>query len=155
MGTPKSLSFAGVKNDIAYVALGSNLGSRENNLAAARRAISMIPGTSILAESAVEETAPIGPLAQGPFLNQMIALRTRLEPRELLLHLQRVEAEGGRVRDVHWGPRSIDLDIVQYGCTTCTDADLMVPHPQLPNREFWQHELAELKLLLVQETGAA
>lgn len=131
--------------DVAYIALGSNLGDREEYLAAARRAIASIPDVTMLAESEVEETAPIGPVAQDAFLNQMIAVRTELDPRALLFQLQRIEREGGRVRDVRWGPRTIDLDIVKFEIAEYSDADLVVPHPEIVNRPFWQRELAELR----------
>lgn len=99
----------------------------------------------MIAESAIEETAPIGPVAQGAFLNQMVAIETELAPRQLLAALQEIERAGGRVRDVRWGPRSIDLDIVAMRDQRCDDASCRVPHPELPNREFWQRELAELR----------
>src|SRR5207253_9899188 len=81
---------AGVK-DVAYVALGSNLGQREVFLAQGRRSIGELPKTRVIGESAVEETAPIGPVEQGPFLNQMIAIETELSPQELLEELMRIE----------------------------------------------------------------
>ena len=82
--------------DIAYVALGSNLGQREVFLAKARDAIARLAGTRVLGQTEVLETAPLGPIAQGPFLNQMIAIETVLAPSELLAELQRIEADAGR-----------------------------------------------------------
>ena len=134
--------------DVAYVALGSNLGDRDEHLAHARRALSEIPRTRVLASSAVEETAPIGPVEQGPYLNQMIALETELSPRELLIHLQRIERDSGRTRGVRWGPRTLDLDIVRYDRQTVNETDLVVPHPEEGSRDFWRRELAELRSLL-------
>ncbi len=131
--------------DVAYVALGSNLGDRHAYLARARSAIARIPGVRVAAESSIEETAPLGPLEQGPFLNQMLALETSLAPRELLAHLQAIETREGRLRDVRWGPRTIDLDIVAYNEHTVNTADLHVPHAEIANRDFWQRELAELR----------
>lgn len=131
-------------HDVAYIALGSNVGDREEHLAAARRAIASIPGVMVLAQSSVEETAPIGPVPQGAFLNQMLAIRTELDPPALLSQLQRIEREDGRVRDVRWGPRTIDLDIVKFDTVQWSDADVVVPHPEIVNRPFWQRELAEL-----------
>lgn len=135
----------GVTYDVAYVALGSNVGDRAAHLAAARAAMASIPDTRVIAETPVEETAPIGPVAQEAFLNQMVAVRTALAPRALLASLQRIEAAGGRERTVHWGPRTIDLDIVAYEHARASDPDLIVPHPELPNRDFWQRELALLR----------
>jgi 2-amino-4-hydroxy-6-hydroxymethyldihydropteridine diphosphokinase len=130
--------------DIAYIALGSNLGDRSAHLARARDALASLPESRIVATSSVEETPPIGPVEQGPFLNQMVALETALSPSELLRELQTVEQSEGRTRDVRWGPRTLDLDIVRFDRQTVDEPSLKVPHPELPNRDFWQRELAEL-----------
>lgn len=129
----------------AYVALGSNLGDRAAHLTAAREALAALPTTAVVAASSVEETAPLGGLAQPPYLNQMVALDTRLSPRELLAACQAIEHAEGRVRTEHWGPRTLDLDIVRYGRQRVAEPDLIIPHPELPNRDFWQRELAELQ----------
>jgi 2-amino-4-hydroxy-6-hydroxymethyldihydropteridine diphosphokinase len=131
--------------DIAYVALGSNLGQREVFLADARAGIAAIPRTTVLAETEVEETAPVGPVAQGAFLNQMIAVETELTPAELLTALQRIEQRAGRIRTDRWGPRTLDLDIVLFEKQSVSTPDLTVPHPELRNRAFWQRELAQLR----------
>jgi 2-amino-4-hydroxy-6-hydroxymethyldihydropteridine diphosphokinase len=131
--------------DVAYIALGSNLGQREVFLAQARDAIAALAGTRVLGQTEVEETAPIGPVAQGPFLNQMIAIETELSPSELLTELQRIEAEAGRVREARWGPRTLDLDIVLFEHQTVNQRGLTVPHPELTKRDFWLSELATLR----------
>ena len=131
--------------DVAYIALGSNVGDREQQLANARDAIATLPSSRIVASSSIEETAPIGPVTQPHFLNQMIALETELSPHVLLRHLQRIEERAGRTRLVRWGPRTLDLDIVCFGRQRVHEPDLRVPHPELPNRAFWQRELAELR----------
>ena len=128
----------------AYVALGSNLGDRDGHLAAARGALARLPGTTLVGASAVEETAPLAGMAQPPYLNQMVALDTRLSPRELLEACQAIERAEGRVRSEHWGARTLDLDIVRFGRERVAEPDLIIPHPELPNRDFWQRELAEL-----------
>ncbi|MBI4421264.1 MAG: 2-amino-4-hydroxy-6-hydroxymethyldihydropteridine diphosphokinase [Gemmatimonadetes bacterium] len=128
----------------AFVALGSNLGDRAGYLAEARRRLATLPDTALLAESAVEETDPVGPVPQGPYLNQMVLLRTALSPRQLLEELLGIERAMGRSRTARWGPRTIDLDIVRFGTHVVEEADLRIPHPELPNRPFWQRELAEL-----------
>ena len=130
--------------EIAYIALGSNRGDRERYLAAARAAIAALEGTRILAASEIEETEPIGPAGQERYLNQMLAIETRLEPEALLRELHRIELDNDRVRGVRWGERTLDLDIVRYGERRISTADLVVPHPELPNREFWQRELAQV-----------
>ena len=86
--------------EVADVALGSNLGDRAAHLAGARAAIAALPGTRVLAASGVEETAPVGPVAQGPYLNQMLRVETALAPLALLDALLTVERAAGRVRDV-------------------------------------------------------
>lgn len=128
----------------AYVALGSNLGDRDGHLAEARAALARLPGTTLVGASAVEETAPLGGMRQPPYRNQMVALDTRLSPRELLEACQAIEREQGRVRTAHWGARTLDLDIVRYGSERVAEPDLIIPHPELANRDFWQRELAEL-----------
>jgi 2-amino-4-hydroxy-6-hydroxymethyldihydropteridine diphosphokinase len=129
----------------AFVALGSNLGDRVEHLAAARAALAALPRTRLVAASRVEETAPLGGMEQPPYLNQMVALETRLDPRALLAACQAIERSRGRVRTEHWGARTLDLDIVRYGDRRVADPDLIIPHPELPNRDFWQRELAELE----------
>jgi 2-amino-4-hydroxy-6-hydroxymethyldihydropteridine diphosphokinase len=129
---------------LAYIALGSNLGDRDQFLARARSALAALPRSRVVAESSVEETEPISDVPQGAYLNQMVALETALSPRELLSELQRIERAAGRVRTVHWGPRTLDLDIVRFGEQQINEPDLVIPHPQLPNRDWWQRELAEL-----------
>ena len=83
--------------DVAYIALGSNLGKREVFLAQARRAIADLATTRVLGLTDAEETAPIGPVVQGPFLNQMIAIETELSPQDLLAELKRIETDAGRL----------------------------------------------------------
>jgi len=131
--------------DVAYIALGSNLGQREVFLAQARRAIAALAGTPGPGQTDAEATAPIGPVAPGPFLNQMIAIETELSPRDLLIELQRIEAGAGRVRKERWGPRTLDLDIVLFEKQSVREPGLTVPHPELSNRNFWLRELATLR----------
>lgn len=142
---PRSSSTGASVADVAYIALGSNLGDRDAHLAAARAGLAAIPRSRVIAASSVEETAPLGPPGQGAYLNQMIALETALTPAELLAELQGIERRAGRVRDVRWGPRIIDLDIVTMRDQRSDDTRCRVPHPELPNRDFWRRELAELR----------
>ena len=139
--------------DVAFVAIGSNMGHREEYLALARRELAALPGTRILAASAVEETAPIGPVSQGPFLNQMLAVRTALAPQQLLDAMHAIERRAGRVRTERWGPRTLDLDLVAMERQRSDDPRCRVPHPELPNRDFWQRQLDEVRSRLDDETG--
>lgn len=131
----------------AYIALGSNLGDRAAHLAHARKRLNDLPGTRVVAVSRVEETAPLGPVVQGPYLNQMVLIETTLDPEKLLQQCRAIEAERGREQGggrERWGPRTLDLDIVRYGTRTVQEANLIIPHPELPNRDFWRREIAEL-----------
>ena len=130
--------------DVAYVALGSNLGQREVFLAQARRSIAGLPHTRLLGETIAEETAPIGPVQQGPFLNQMIAIETELSPQQLLRELMRIENEAGRVRAERWGPRTLDLDLLAYDDVQMRKPELTLPHPRIFERAFVLVSLAEI-----------
>ncbi len=129
----------------AFVALGSNIGDRNASLELARERLAALPGTTLVAASAIEETEPLGPVPQGTYLNQMVLLHTELAPRELLDACLRIEMEAGRERRERWGPRVLDLDIVRYGDREVREPGLTIPHPELPNRPFWLRELAELE----------
>jgi 2-amino-4-hydroxy-6-hydroxymethyldihydropteridine diphosphokinase len=131
--------------DVAFIALGSNLGDRSMYLERARTALAVLPRSRVLVMSTVEETAPLGPVMQGAYLNQMVALETELTPRELLAALQDIEHDAQRTREVRWGPRTLDLDIVCFEHQTADDPDLVVPHPGVADRDFWQRELRELR----------
>ena len=99
----------------AFVALGSNVGDRAAHLETGRHKLATLPGTSVLAESAIEETAPLGPAEQGKFLNQMVLLDTEQNPADILVAAQAAEQAAGRVREERWGPRTLDVDIVRFG----------------------------------------
>lgn len=132
--------------DVAYIALGSNMGDRAAHLAAGRAGLAALPNSRILALSEVEETAPLDASPQDPYLNQMVVIETSLAPRKLLEALLEIERGEGRVRSTKWAPRTLDLDIVQFEGRTITEPGLVVPHPELPNREFWRRQLAEVRL---------
>ena len=128
-----------------FVALGSNVGDRAAHLAHARERLAALPGTHLVAASRVEETAPLGPVTQGPYLNQMMELETTLTPRALMAACRAIELERGRERRERWGPRTLDLDIVRFGGRVVDEPGLTIPHPELPRRDFWLRELAELE----------
>ncbi|MEO8451685.1 MAG: 2-amino-4-hydroxy-6-hydroxymethyldihydropteridine diphosphokinase [Gemmatimonadota bacterium] len=129
---------------VAFVALGSNLGDRHAYLAQAREGLGRLPGTAVVGASQIEETVPLGNRDQPPYLNQMVAVETSLTPRELLEACLAIEREAGRARSTRWASRTLDLDIVRYGDLTVHEPDLVIPHPGLADRPFWQRELAEL-----------
>lgn len=124
----------------AFLGLGSNLGDR---LATLRSAVLGLP--DVVAVSAVYETEPVGgPAGQGPYLNAVAELDTDLSPRELLELARALEASAGRVRDVRWGPRPLDVDILIVGDQVVDEEDLVVPHPRMWERRFVLAPLAEL-----------
>ena len=129
------------------MALGSNVGDRAAHLAHARARLAALPGTHLAAASRVEETAPLGPVPQGPYLNQMVLLETTLTPEVLLAACRSIEAERGRERRECWGPRTLDLDIVRFGERTVHEPGLTIPHPELSRRDFWLREITELEAL--------
>jgi 2-amino-4-hydroxy-6-hydroxymethyldihydropteridine diphosphokinase len=124
----------------AFLALGSNLGDRAVEL---RRAVTAL--TELVAASGVYETDPVGgPEGQGAYLNMVVQLETDRSPRQLLETCRSLEAVAGRVRDVHWGPRTLDVDVLWIDDVTVDDDDLQVPHPRLRERPFVLAPLAEL-----------
>jgi 2-amino-4-hydroxy-6-hydroxymethyldihydropteridine diphosphokinase len=120
------------------VALGSNLGDRRLYLSQARDALSSDAGP-LVAIAGIYDTAPIG-AADQQFLNSALVLSSPLNPKNLLLALLAIEVKLGRVRDVHWGNRTIDLDIImarRHGTSlTMTTPSLTIPHPRLLERDF-------------------
>jgi 2-amino-4-hydroxy-6-hydroxymethyldihydropteridine diphosphokinase len=131
----------------ALIALGSNLGDRVGHFGAARQALTATPGVSVVAASRIYETDPVGPPGQGPYLNAVLALDTRLSPSALLTRLLAIEAERGRVRDrdaERWGPRPLDLDLLLYGDLCRVEAGLEIPHPRLHQRAFVLEPLCEV-----------
>ena len=128
----------------AYVALGANLGQREETL---RRAVELLDATEhvdVLAVSELRETDPVGLVDQPRFLNGAAAIDTTLSARELLDTLLGVERTLGRVRSERWGPRIVDLDLLLYGDEIVDEPGLHVPHPRLHERRFALEPLAEL-----------
>lgn len=128
---------------LVYLGLGSNLGSRQRNLSAARRRLRE-KGLRILRQSQVIETEPWGVTDQPRFLNQVVEAEWTGTPRQLLRVAKQVEREGGRGRTRRWGPRVIDVDILLFGDVHVRLPDLVIPHPRISEREFVLESLAEL-----------
>jgi 2-amino-4-hydroxy-6-hydroxymethyldihydropteridine diphosphokinase len=128
----------------AYVAVGSNLGDRWARLAQAARALRAAPGVAVLRASRVWDAAPIGP-PQPRYLNAVLELETTRTPRSLLGLLREVEQAAGRTRDVHWGARTLDLDLLLHGDLLVREPGLVVPHPGMAGRRFVLAPLAELR----------
>jgi 2-amino-4-hydroxy-6-hydroxymethyldihydropteridine diphosphokinase len=119
----------------AVLSLGSNLGDRLGRLQGALDALSA-SGIEIVAVSSVYETAPVGGPDQDDFLNVVAIVDTSLSPRDLLGVCQRVEAEHDRVREVRWGPRTLDVDIIVFDGVTLDEPELTLPHPRAHERAF-------------------
>jgi 2-amino-4-hydroxy-6-hydroxymethyldihydropteridine diphosphokinase len=128
---------------VVYLGLGTNLGSRRNNLSAARRRLRQ-KGARILRQSRVIETEPWGDVNQPRFLNQVLEVEWPGSPRRLLAAAKAVEREGGRKPTRRWGPRIIDVDILLFGDQRISDRDLKIPHPGIKERQFVQESLREL-----------
>ena len=124
----------------AFLALGSNLGDREEHL---RAAVAGIP--DVVAVSPVYETGAVGGEDDDPpYLNAVVQLDTALTPQELLEVCRRLEAEAKRVRSRRWGPRTLDVDVLLVGDEVVEDDDLVVPHPRMWERSFVLVPLADL-----------
>jgi 2-amino-4-hydroxy-6-hydroxymethyldihydropteridine diphosphokinase len=120
----------------AVLAIGSNLGDRLGNLQGCVHAIARIPDTEVLATSPVYQTAPVGGPEQPDYLNAVLIVSTGLAPLDLLEAAHRIEAEFGRVRDVRFGPRTLDVDIISYAGEVSSDPVLTLPHPRAHERAF-------------------
>ena len=128
----------------AYVALGSNLGDRRAYLEGAVEALRALPDCRVGEVSDFIETKPFGGVEQGDFLNGCLALDTLLYPLELLHELQKIEQAAHRERLIHWGPRTLDLDLLFYGDEILDTPELILPHPGIPERAFVLEPLAQI-----------
>jgi len=128
----------------AYVAFGANLGEPVETLRAAAVALARRPGVELVAGSPVYRTRPIGPPGQPDYANAVARADTTLAAEALLDVLLAIEAEFGRVRDVRWGPRTLDLDLIWYGGEERATERLTLPHPRAHEREFVLRPLADL-----------
>jgi len=131
-----------------FLLLGTNMGDRKKNLAAARRAIETSVGRVVKA-SALYQTAAWGKMDQPDFLNQALAVETSLSSEIALEEILRIEIEMGRKRVEKWGQRIIDIDILLYGDLITSTPKLTIPHRELPNRRFALVPLAEIAADLV------
>ncbi len=127
-----------------YLSLGSNMGDREEHIDKAVEALDDCFGVQLLKVSDYIETAPVGNIDQDDFINCAVMIRTLLEPHRLLDMLQGIEKDDGRTREVHWGPRTIDIDIILYDEIIMADPHLVIPHTEAVNREFVLKPLAQI-----------
>ena len=139
---------------LALIGLGSNLGDRKATLDAAVAALAATPGVAVDAVSSYHETKPVGgPGGQGAFLNAAARLQTNLGPRELLGVLHAIEHAAGRTREIRWGARTLDLDLLIFGCKFLDTPELKLPHTRLGVRRFVLVPLAEIAPTIVDTTN--
>ena len=127
-----------------FVALGSNLGDKQAYLDGAVEALRTDPCIRLTRISTYLVTAPYGGVEQDDFLNGAVELETLYDPQELLDRLHEIEQNANRERLIHWGPRTLDLDILFYDDLVQDDPSLTVPHPDMQNRDFVLRPMAEL-----------
>lgn len=127
-----------------YLSLGSNLGDRQAYLKAALKGLEELPETILVAVSNFYQTPAWGKTDQDDFLNLCVHIKTQLAPQELLAHTQSLELKLGRERHEHWGPRTIDIDVLLMGDLIIDEPNLKVPHPYMDQRAFVLLPLADL-----------
>lgn len=128
----------------AYLALGGNLGDVAGEFLTALRALDATDGVALVAISRVYRTPPWGVTDQPDFLNMAAAIDTELSARALLNLCLNIETTSGRVRDLRWGPRTIDIDVIAYGDAKVDEPDLTIPHPRAHERAFVLAPLADV-----------
>ena len=128
----------------AYLGIGSNLGERLGYLQLAVDQLAATEGVTVVGVSPVYETAPVGGPEQPDYLNAVVAVDTTLTAHQLLTLAQSIEVEAARVRTVHWGPRTLDVDVLLVGDERIDAPDLVVPHPRMTERAFVVVPLADL-----------
>ncbi len=128
----------------AYLGLGSNVGDREEYIEQAIFLLDKNPSVQLLKHSSNYETEPEGGGGQPPFINAAVSLKTKLSPHKLLDLCQEIEATLGREREIEWGPRTIDIDILLYDDEIVSDDKLQIPHPLMHERLFVLKPLREI-----------
>jgi len=137
-----------------YIALGGNLGDVPTYFRASRNDIKQWRNTHVIASSLLYRTAPLGPPGQADYYNAVMAIESALKPLDVLDHLQHIEAQHGRIRTEHWGPRTLDLDMIAMANDIIDTDRLTLPHPHMHKRQFvlrplcdiapnWQHPRLE------------
>lgn len=128
----------------AYLALGSNLGNKEQYLQEAVDSLNSHKRCKVIKMSDFILTKPYGPVEQEDFLNGCLELKTLLSPFELLELIGQLEQSANRVREIHWGPRTLDLDLIFYDHIILEDERLIIPHPEMHKRSFVLTPLSQI-----------
>jgi len=136
-----------------FIGIGSNLEQPLQQVLSAFNALKSIPDTTLVGVSRLYRSAPVGPAGQPDYVNAAALLKTSLAPEALLDQLQAIELAQGRVRTIHWGPRTLDLDILLFGDLALDTPRLHVPHRELTRRNFVLYPLADLAPELVLPDG--
>ena len=142
MGHVYKSNFMPRKFENVVLILGGNKGDRNGLLTSAVMAVSELG--EMTAKSKVYETEAWGGVAKGPFLNQVVEIKTAYSPFEILSFIQKIEIDLGRKRDEHWGDRTMDIDIIYFGGQVIDTAELKTPHPYLSERKFVLIPLVEI-----------
>lgn len=129
---------------LCFIGLGSNLDNPKAQIESGIIALGSLPNTRLLARSRLYGSTAVGPGAQDDYINTAVKLETALDARGLLAHLQRIEANHGRRREIHWGARTLDLDLLMFGDQQEDSSDLILPHPRIADRPFVLAPLADL-----------
>ena len=137
---------------IAYIGIGSNLGTPGKNCIEAIEKISSTKDIKIISRSSFYQTEPIGEVQQDWFVNSAIKIKTNLSPTHLLSALLNIESAMGRTREEKWGPRLIDLDLLFYGNLILEKKGLTLPHPEIQKRKFVLIPMSEIAESLVHPT---
>lgn len=127
-----------------YLSLGSNMGDKRENLLEATKRVGELENTEVVKSSTILETEPFGYIEQDNFLNACLEVKTLLTPQEFLSSILKIELDMGRVREIKWGPRVIDIDILFYDAEIIQEDNLAVPHPWICEREFVLEPLSEI-----------
>lgn len=133
----------------AFIGLGSNLADPAAQVQTAVADIEKLAGVQLINCSSLYKSPPMGPQDQPDYINAVVEIETDLSAHDLLDHLQMIEQRHGRVRQRHWGERTLDLDLLIFGDSRIDDARLQVPHPGIAQRSFVLYPLAEIAPELV------
>ena len=132
-----------MKNKV-YLSLGSNIGNRQEYIESAIELVGKTEGIKILKKSGLYETSPVGYVEQDLFLNAVIKIKTDFSEREILKIINKIENELDRKREIRWGPRTIDIDILIFSDKKINETDLIIPHNEMLNRLFVLVPLIEI-----------
>lgn len=141
---------------LVYIGLGANLNDPVSSIRSAIEALSQIPNTAIKATSSLYRSAPMGPADQPDYVNAVALIETELSPQQVFSHTCAIEQQHGRTRNgEHWGPRTLDLDILLYANQIISTDELTIPHYGLKEREFVIYPMLEISANLVLPCGTS